>query len=160
MIAKAFTIAAITALALGIAPTAKAQVSGCSNLSLHGTFAYTSNGITTAASAAGAGTIAEVGTQFFDGNGNTTGTAMLSGNGTLYSLTIAGTYTVNSNCTGTFTLNVTFPASSGVGTIPVPVFFVIDNNGTEFQAIETSPGFVITRVGRAVYPNAPATVRQ
>ena len=28
---------------------------------------------------------------------------------------------------------------------PVPVFFVIDNNGSEFQAIETTTGFVITR---------------
>src|SRR5271154_2265167 len=111
-IAKSFTIAAVTALALGIAPTAKAQVvNQCSNATLHGTFAYTGTGITTAASAAGAGTIAEVGTQYFDGNGNTTGAAMLSGNGTFFQLTITGTYTVNSNCTGTFALMVTFPAS-------------------------------------------------
>jgi hypothetical protein len=151
-IAKTFTMAAVTALALVLAPTAKAQVNLCSNATLHGTFAYTGTGITTAASAAGAGTIAEVGTQYFDGNGNTTGAATLSGNGTFYQLTIAGTYTLNSNCTGTFALQVTFPASSGVGTIPVPVFFVIDSSGTEFQAIETSTGDVITRIGRALFP--------
>ncbi len=38
----AITVA--TALALGIAPKAKAADLGCSNASLRGTFAYTSNG--------------------------------------------------------------------------------------------------------------------
>jgi len=29
---------------------------------------------------------------------------------------------------------------------------VIDSSGTEFQAIETSTGDVITRIGRALFP--------
>jgi len=53
---------------------------------------------------------------------------------------------VKPDCTGTFALQVTFPPATGGGTIPVPVF-VIDGIGTEFQAIETSPGDVITRIG-------------
>jgi hypothetical protein len=142
-IAKTFAITVATALALGIAPKAKAA---CTNSNLQGTYAFTSTGSTTAASPAGAGLVAEVGTQTFHGNGNTTGAATLSGNGTLYQLSIAGTYQVNSNCTGTFTLMVTFPASSGVGTIPVHVSFVIDSIGTELRAIETDPGDVITRI--------------
>jgi hypothetical protein len=148
-IAKTFVIAVATALALGIAPKANAQ-RGCSNATLMGTFAYTSTGSTTAASPAGAGAVAEVGTQTFDGNGGTTGAATLSGNGTIFQLTFQGTYTLNSDCTGTFTLMVTFPASSGIGTVPVDVFFVIDGIGTEFQAIETGTGDVITRIGRRI----------
>jgi hypothetical protein len=142
-IAKTLAITVATALALGIAPKAKAA---CTNATLQGTYAFTSTGATTAASPAGAGLVAEVGTQTFDGHGNTTGAATLSGNGTLYELSITGTYQVNSNCTGTFTLMVTFPASSGIGTIPVHVSFAIDGIGTELRAIETDPGDVITRI--------------
>jgi hypothetical protein len=145
-IAKTFVITVAAALALGIAPKAKAQGVGCSNYTLRGTFAFTSTGFTTAASPAGAGMVAEVGTQTFDGTGGTTGAAMLSGNGAIYQLTIAGTYTVNADCTGTFTLMVTFPASSGIGTVPVDVFFVITGSGDEFQAMETDTGDVITRI--------------
>ena len=37
-IAKTFTIAAVTVLALGLAPTAKADDKGCTNATLQGTF--------------------------------------------------------------------------------------------------------------------------
>lgn len=63
-------------------------------------------------------------------------------------MNITGTYTVNPDCTGTFTLQVTFPPPSGGVVVPVDVFFVIDGTGNEFQAIETGAGFVITRIGR------------
>src|SRR5262245_41246750 len=43
-IAKTFTIAAVTALALGLAPTAKANDKGCSNATLKGAFARTDQG--------------------------------------------------------------------------------------------------------------------
>jgi hypothetical protein len=74
-------MAAVTALALAIAPTAKAQINLCSNATLHGTFAYTGTGIITAPPD-GRRPVANVGTQYFDGNGGTTGAATLSGNGT------------------------------------------------------------------------------
>ena len=135
--AKPLTIAAVTALALGIAPKAKADEGGCSNATLKGTYAYTSTGIYTPV-----GPIAEVGTQTFDGKGATTATATLSQNGNMVPLTITGTYTVNPDCTGTFTLQV-----SPIG-ITVHVLFVIDNSGIEFQAMETDPGDIITRIGR------------
>ncbi len=72
-IAKTFTIAAVTALALGVAPTAKADDKGCSNASLKGTFAYTATGFITAPPAM-AGPFGGVGTQTFDGKGGTTAT--------------------------------------------------------------------------------------
>lgn len=144
-IANTFAIAAVTAVALGIAPGAKADNFGCSNATLKGTFAYTSTGFITSPANI-AGPVAEVGTQTFDGKGGTAASATLSSNGTIYPLTITGTYTVNPDCTGTFTLQV-----SPFG-VTVNVFFAIDNSATEFQAIETNPGFVITRIGRKQFP--------
>jgi hypothetical protein len=144
-IARTFAIAAVTVLALGIAPTAKAEVRGCSNASLTGTFAYTLTE-TVIAPPAIAGPTAEVGTQTFDGRGATTGSATVSANGAIFQFTFTGTYTVNPDCTGTFTLQI---AAFG---ITQHVFFVIDDSGTEFRAIETDPGFVGTRIGRRQFP--------
>ena len=138
-IAKALAIT-LAALALGIAPNAKAD-EGCSNAALKGTFSYTSTGFITAPPAL-AGPFAEVGMQSFDGKGGTTATATLSQNGNILQVTITGTYTVNPDCTGTLTLQV-----SPLG-ITVHVFLAIDNSGTQFQAIETEQGIVITRIGR------------
>src|SRR5438874_12579741 len=121
-IAKTFTIAAITGLALSITPTAKADDKGCSNASLQGTFAFTSTGFITAPPAI-AGPVGEVGTQTFDGKGATTGTATLSVNGNILTVTLTGAYTVNPDCTGTFTVQV---APLG---FPLNVFFVIADNG-------------------------------
>lgn len=69
--AKTFTIAAVSALALGIAPAMSAADKGCSNASLQGTFAYTGTGFVVTP-VARAGPFAEVGTQTFDGKGATT----------------------------------------------------------------------------------------
>ena len=145
-IAKTFTIATVTALALGLAPTAKADVKGCSNATLKGTFAYTMTGFLT--EPALAGPFAETGTQTFDGNGTTTAAAMLSQNGNIYKVTITGKYSVNDDCTGTFTLQV---APFGITN---SVFFVIDNGGNGFQSIEINPGVVsvVTGVGRRQFP--------
>lgn len=136
-----------TVLVLGNVPSAQAgENKECSNATLEGSFAYASTGFNTAAPAP-VGPFAEVGTQYFDGKGATTGAATINANGILiYQLSIKGTYTVNPDCTGTFALEVTFPPASGVGTIPVPVFFAIGDDGAEIQALETGPGAVITRI--------------
>jgi hypothetical protein len=146
-IVRNFAIAAVTALALGIASTAKADNKGCSLVTMKGTFAYTGKGsITAPAPAEIQGPIVEVGTQTFDGNGGTTSTAMISASGTLVPLTITGTYTVNPDCTGTMTLQVSpFNAT-------VHVFFVIDDSAAGFQAIEIDPGDLITRNARRQFP--------
>jgi hypothetical protein len=36
--------------------------------------------------------------------------------------------------------------------VTVDVLFVIDDGGNGFQAIETDPGLVITRIGRRLFP--------
>ncbi len=140
-VAKTFAVTVVAALALGIAPKAHADDKGCSDATLKGTFAYTNTGFITAPPDL-AGPFAGVGTQTFDGEGGTTATATVSQNGNILPVTITGSYTVNADCTGTFTLQV-----SPVG-VTSHVFFVISNNGAEFRAINTDPGTVITTVGR------------
>jgi hypothetical protein len=142
--AKNFTVTAITALALSVVSNAYADDKGCSNATLRGTFAYTSSG-SIASPPEIAGPFAEVGTQVFDGAGTTTAAVTLSQNGNILPATITGTYTVNSDCTGTMTLQVA-PIE-----VTVHVFFVIDDDFHEFQAIETDPGLVITRIARRLF---------
>jgi len=144
-IARTFTIAAVSALVLGITPAASAADKGCSVASLQGTFAYTGTGFIVTP-AAFAGPFAEVGTQTFDGKGATTTTFTASRNGNIFQATFTGTYTVNPDCTGTFNLS-----SAELG-FSVPLFFVIDDNLTEFRAVETLPGAVVTRIARKQFP--------
>ena len=148
-IAKTFTIAAVSALALGIAPTMSAADKGCSNASLQGTFAYTGTGFVVTP-VARAGPFAEVGTQTFDGKGATTITFTASGNGNLFQTTFTGTYTLNPDCTGT--MNVVAPGPVPPAGVIVTLFFVMDDNLNGFQAIETIPGVVITRTARRQFP--------
>lgn len=141
-IAKSVAIASITTLALCLAPIASAQSKGCNNANLQGTFAFTTAGSIIAPSFV-AGPYAEVGAQVFDGVGTTTGNLMSSQNGNISPGTATGTYTVNPDCTGTFT--------STVGDFTAHYFFVIDNNGDEFHAICLDTGAVITRLGKRLY---------
>src|SRR5262249_60478557 len=70
---KTFAIAAVTALGLGVAPTAKASDKGCTNASLKGTFSHIGTGFITAV-----GPFAGGGTDIFDGNGGLRGAATLT----------------------------------------------------------------------------------
>jgi|HubBroStandDraft_6_1064221.scaffolds.fasta_scaffold1272904_1 hypothetical protein len=142
-VAKTFTFAALTALAMGVAPAAKAADKGCTAASLLGTFAYTSQG-TLVAPPVIAGPYAELGTQTFDGKGGVTFNLMASQNGNIGPGTDTGTYTVNPDCTGTFVqVDPAFTAH---------FFFVIDENTGEFRAICLDSGAVITRIGRRQFP--------
>jgi hypothetical protein len=149
---KDFHNAAVTALALSAAPTAKADNKGCSNNSLLGTFAYKGTGFVVTPAVV-AGPFAEVGTQTFDGKGATTTTFTASQNGNIFQTTFTGTYTVNPDCTGTINLVAPPPPPPAPQTqITITLFFVIDDNLNEFHAIETLPGAVITRIGRRLLP--------
>ena len=141
--AKTTMILTILALAVGTASAAMADDKGCSNVSLKGNFDYSSTGtlLPSYAPPPFAGPFAEIGLQSFDGNGNTSGSATLSANGNIVPVTFTGTYSVNSDCTGNMTLQI-----SPLGAT-VHVDFVIDKSGKGFQAIETEPGLIVTRTG-------------
>jgi hypothetical protein len=144
-IRKTFTMAAVTALALAILPTAKADNKGCSNATLRGSYAQTGSGVITAPPDQ-AGPFANVGTLVFDGNGNLTGTLVVSSNGSSSPATETGTYTVNSDCTGTYTVQI---APFGITS---QAFFAIDTNGDELEIIVSDAGSVITCVAKKLYP--------
>jgi len=144
-IRKTFTMAAVTALALAILPTAKADNKGCSNATLRGSYAQTGSGVITAPPDQ-AGPFANVGTLVFDGNGNLTGTLVVSSNGSSSPATETGTYTVNSDCTGTYTVQI---APFGITS---QAFFAISSNWDELEIIVTDPGSVITCVAKKLYP--------
>ncbi len=143
-IAKTLAFAALSAIALILAPAAKAEDKGCSNATLRGTFAYTVTGSFVAAPAP-LGPYAEAGAQTFDGNGVTVATGMSNTNGTAMPSAATGAYTVNSDCTGTFTLEI----APG---ITAHYFFVIADGGAEYRAVCLDPVAVITRNGRRLYP--------
>jgi hypothetical protein len=145
-IAKAFTIAAVTALALGIAPTANAHDKGCSNATLKGTFAEKDTGFVTNPSPAPASLFAGVNLETFDGKGTITasGFASLDGNGGPQTET--GTYTVNPDCTGTYAVQIS------PGGFTAHAFFVIDDDGNELQIVVTDPGTVINCIARRLSP--------
>jgi hypothetical protein len=118
------------------------KVTECSKATLHGSFGYTSTGTLTTSyvPAPYAGPFAEVGRQTFDGKGNTEAAATVSSNGSITPVTVKGRYTVNPDCTGTMTLDVS-PFDSTVN-----VDFVIDANGVEIRAIVTDTGVIESRV--------------
>jgi len=142
-IAKTFAIAAVTALALGMASTANAERK-CSEATLEGAFAYTSIGSIVAAPIPSlVGPSAEVGLESFDGRGNVTFTFNSSQNGNIGPGTATGTYTVNEDCTGTFT--------EALPGFTAHYSFVIDDNGNGYQAICQDAGVVISRTSRKQY---------
>jgi hypothetical protein len=145
IIAKTFTMAAVTVLALAMSLTAQAQDKGCSNATLRGSYAQTGSGVITAPPDQ-AGPFANVGTLVFDGKGGLTGTLVANSNGSSSPATETGTYTVNSDCTGTYTVQI---APFGITS---QAFFAIDSNGDELEIIVTDPGSVIVCVAKKLYP--------
>lgn len=138
-IANSFAIAAIAALALGIAPTARAE---CSNATLEGTFAERDNGFIMNKPPTPASLFAGVNLDTFDGKGTITaiGFATVDGNGGRQKE--AGTYTVKPDCTGTYEVTI------NPGGFKAHASFVIDDNGNELQIIVTDAGNVITCIAR------------
>ncbi|HXP86534.1 MAG TPA: hypothetical protein VN841_17530 [Bryobacteraceae bacterium] len=143
-IAKTLTLAAVAALALSVAPTAKAADKGCSNASLKGTFSDKDSGWIYTSPTAAPLPFAGVNVDTFDGNGNLTITGTASVGGNIMPGTSTGTYTVNSDCTGTYTVQ-----SPG---LTVHAFFVIDDSESELQIVITDPGNVILCVARRQFP--------
>jgi hypothetical protein len=147
MFMKRSTIAAILALAaltLGSASAAKAADKGCSNATLLGSFADKDSGWIYTSPTAAPLPFAGVNVDTFDGNGNLTITGTSSVGGNVAPGTLKGTYTVSSDCTGTYSVEG--------GGISVHAFFVIDDTNNELQIVITDPGNVILCVARRQFP--------
>jgi hypothetical protein len=105
----------------------------CSLRTLNGSYGGTFSG-----TIVGFGPIAGIGVANFDGHGHVTGTdtVNINGSGGIFESS-SGTYTVNSDCTGTRV--EAFPDGRVVSSS-----FVIVNQGKETLFLNTAPGVVIT----------------
>lgn len=138
----------ILAFALFFLPLeAQTQIGGgaCANSTLNGTFFYLQGG--TLIDAGQAVAAEELGKLVTDGAGGVTGQSTTSVNGSIATHTITGTYVVQANCTGTFTLAVD---SQPPGTVTLQI---VDNGQEMLLAGSTSEGVI---VGRA-YSRADST---
>ncbi len=142
---KFFTLGGALTLALAIAPTMQASDKGCTVNTLRGSYSQIGTGVVTAPPDQ-AGPFANVGTLIFDGKGGVTGSITVSSNGNTAQATEVGTYTVNEDCTGTYSVQI---APFGITS---NAYFAIDTNGDQVEIITTDPGSVITCVARRLFP--------
>jgi hypothetical protein len=136
--AKSMTMVAVFTLALTAAPLAKAA-RGCSNATLSGTYSDQDTG-----TIVGVGPFAGVNVDSFDGKGKMTISGISSVNGVVAPGVETGTYKVNPDCTGSYTV--------AGGGFTIDAFFVIDHSGNELQIIITDQGNVIDCVARKQFP--------
>jgi len=129
-------------LLAGLAPAVHAQdgTIRCSLSTLKGTYSVQGQGTIIAqlpGFPAPPFPFAEVAVDFFDGAGNVSGKATVNLDGVVVQATVAGTYTVNSDCTGTLSLE------TSVG-LPVNESFVVLRNGG-LRLVDTDAYVVVSR---------------
>jgi len=131
-------------LTLAASSTLTAHASACSNLTIKGTYAFTihgtvflPNGFTLL--------IDGLAKPTFDGNGNITQLDAVAVNGNVAPgwRTSTGTYSVNPNCTGTFTV-------SNGDRPPINGQFIIAQSGNTIREMVIDPGFATTAEGERV----------
>jgi hypothetical protein len=107
----------------------------CSAATLNGTYALTFSGFTTRGPVPAAinnfTPVAGGGLVTFDGDGNLSASETVSVGGLVNPVNTTGTYTVNSDCTGTFT------------TPHAHLNLVLLRKGREIQAVNTDPGNIV-----------------
>jgi len=125
--------------ALGVAPALLAHDDGpCSFRSVSGDWGYTSSG-----TRIGVGPVAGVGAATLDRSGNVVGSQTVSFNGIIANETLTGTYTVNSDCTGSLTVVVSSPIAPR--TSHLNLMFVSDSKAV--RMIFTDDGTILTLDG-------------
>jgi hypothetical protein len=133
---KMFGAVLLTLVSLG-SGFAQSNSPACNNKLIEGNYGFTIQGTKLAGMGPTGSQIGVAMTQF-DGKGNFTQIDTVTINGEVVSdfthSPATGTYTVNSNCTGTFTIDFTD------GRPPVTANFVVVDNGSEIDTVVTSAG--------------------
>ena len=140
--ALSLLLSGLTAVICAANPAA-AQM--CSNQTVKGSYGYTVTGtIVTSQGPLVAGPFAAVGRITFDGVGGVQTVRSLSDNGfILQNDAGTGTYSMHSNCTGSFNITVGPPGHAIVLTLDI----VIDDTA-QIRGVVTTPGIVLTFDGR------------
>jgi hypothetical protein len=135
-------------LLLGAEPAvidpALAQTGGCVQANLRGPYAIYGQGTVFRGNPPEPGLEVDVGILDLDGQGNMTGSVTFSFNGTIFRITLIGTYLVNSNCT----ISITTQDSLGEN---LKQEGVVIGRGDEIRVIGTDPGRVIARVAKKLH---------
>ena len=142
--AVAMPLAAI-GFVLFVAAALPVHAAQCSLSSVAGSYGYTTSGFVTS-SAATFAPVAAVGTITFDGYGNVSGSQTRVLAGSPLDETYSGTYTVNADCTGSFTVQV--EPDTRTSTLDV----VWTDNTNSAVSVFTNPGFILTATARRIHP--------
>ena len=127
----------LAALALASPLTSVSEASGCTNASIAGAYGLTATGALFGPNGTRSG-IALLGRSLYDGQGRLTGTQTDSIDGTIEQFTLAGTYAVQPDCTGSETF--TFIPSGEV----VHADFVVVAQSHAIILIDTDAGTMLT----------------
>ena len=133
---KPFAFLALAMITFALAPQAFSAQCPLGNATLHGSYTVFGTG-----TIVGVGPVTVVGVHTWDGQGNTVATYTASVNGNIFTgVTVTGTYSVNSDCTGS---NAESDGSH--------YNFVVSPNGNSATWIRTDAGTVLsgteTRLG-------------
>lgn len=137
------SIAAVIALFMTVALPAHAAQ--CSLASVAGSYGYTSSGFVAIAPGSFV-PVAAAGRITFDGKGHVSGTQTRVVAGSSLGETYSGTYSVNPNCTGSFTVVVEPDTRTST------VDLVWTDNTKGVSAVFTTPGFILTATARRISP--------
>ncbi len=135
----------LLALALVVSSPLMSHASACSNSTIEGTYAFTIHGTVFLPGGAPPLLVDGLAKPSFDGNGNITQLDAVAVNGNVapgWRLS-TGTYSVNPDCTGTFTV-------SNGDRPPINGQFIIAQSGNTMREMVTDPGFATTAEGERV----------
>lgn len=133
----------LVALVLGAAlPSALHAENACDNTSWNGAFGLSASG-TQYDSNYYTYLIGIAGRVVADGAGGLSGVETMNYDGSPYRIALGGSYTVNSDCTGSITLTMA-DASSGSSYGSQHFDFVMVNDGKELDITETDAGYIVT----------------
>src|SRR5262245_28272569 len=126
-----------TTIALSVTPALADDDHRCSFNTVAGPFGYSTSG-----TRIGLGPVAGAGVIACDRDGNGEGKQTVSFNGTIATETYVGTYVVDDDCTGSFTVVVTssIPAFNRTTTVHI----VWDDNTNAAHAVFANTGTIIT----------------
>jgi hypothetical protein len=132
-------------LALAASSTLTAHASPCSNSTITGTYAFTLHGTIFLPNGATV-LISGIAKQTYDGKGNMTQVDAVADNGFLTPgwRPGTGTYSVNSDCTGTLTVVVP-------GLRDLHLQFIVAQSGNTIHQVVTDPGIATTAEGERVH---------
>ena len=157
IIVQTLAVMFLATLHLYLAPAMRAQDEGaCSNANVAGKWGFTTNG-----TVVGIGPRSSLGIFTLNGAGNLlNGKATASLNGSVTDERFSGTYSVNPDCTGKFTIDIF--NLSGTKILTATLDLVFDNNSQELRALFTSvvvpngPSLptVITASGKRLFPQS------